>query len=231
MLDEPLLQFLDAAAEECENGQFRNLGTYVEMQADELDILTLGEEVGYILEGPGTDTEFVLFQTRADVFVGMGIDVGVHADRNAGAFAHAGGQVVDYADFRYALAVETENARPQGGLDLLVGFADARVDDLLRVETGADGQFHFVAAYAICAQPVTLDNLEDTVVGIGFQRIVCVVTVLVDLALIDVQRLAQEVQVIEIKRGLDGSESFNLLFGDHMPFYNFDISCKYTPKL
>ena len=226
VLDEPLLQFLDAAAEEGEDGHLGNLGAHVEMQADQFDVRALRQQVRHILEGPGADAEFVLLEAGADVFMGMGVDVGIHADRDPGLAPHRGRQVVDDPDFRHALAVEAEDAGPQGGLDFLVGLADAGIDYFLGIEARLDGEFHLVAAHAVGTQAVVPDDVEDRTVGVGLQGVMGVPAVFVDLLPVGVQRLAQEVQVVEIERRFDRFESFDLLLRYHSRFLDSDISCK-----
>ena len=196
------------------------------MQADQFDVRALRQQVRHILEGPGADAEFVLLEAGADVFMGMGVDVGIHADRDPGLAPHRGRQVVDDPDFRHALAVEAEDAGPQGGLDFLVGLADAGIDYFLGIEARLDGEFHLVAAHAVGTQAVVPDDVEDRTVGVGLQGVMGVPAVFVDLLPVGVQRLAQEIQVVEIERRFDRFESFDLLLRYHSRFLDSDISCK-----
>lgn len=56
------------------------------------------------------NAEFVIFQSRGNIRVGFGIDIGVHAKTHGGGLAEFGCCVADSIQFRFAFDVKTKDS-------------------------------------------------------------------------------------------------------------------------
>ena len=89
---------------------------------------------GLAVDGAGEtdgDAELVFAEAGGDVGVGLGEDVGVDAEGEAGALAEEGGAVGEQVELGLGLDVEDEDVGFEGGVDLGDLLADAGEDDLL----------------------------------------------------------------------------------------------------
>ena len=73
----------------------------------------------------------MLAEACGDVGVGVGEDVGVDAEGEAGAFAEGFGALGEEAEFRLGFDVEHEDVGLEGGVNLPDLFAYAGEDDAL----------------------------------------------------------------------------------------------------
>ena len=81
--------------------------------------------------GFDVDAELVFAEAGGDVGMGLGEDVGVDAEGEAGALAEGFGTGGEEVEFGLGLDVEQEDVGFEGGVDLPDLFADAGEDDLL----------------------------------------------------------------------------------------------------
>ena len=194
--------FSGAEAESAENGHVGDLGADMEMQPNQFDVghaEAFGEDVFEVVE---IDAELVFFDARGDVVVGVGVHVGIDAEGDAGFGAHAGSDFVDDADFGERLAVETENAVPEGEGDFGVGLAYAGIYNVGGGETAFEGAGDFVAAHTVGSQPAVADVAEEDGVGVGFHGVVDAVAVGEGCLLEGVEGEIQQVCVVIIIRSL-----------------------------
>ena len=99
------------------------------------------------------DSEFVFPQPGGDVRMGGGIDVRVHAERNARLHAAARGQRFDQNQLRFGLAIEAVDAALKRVFDLVGGLAYARKYHLGRIAAGFQHPEQFSARYDVEARP------------------------------------------------------------------------------
>ena len=101
----------------------------MEVESDELDMAhLLGslDDAFHVFHG---NAELVLGQSRGDIGMGVGTDIGVDAQCHLGCLVHAGGNLLDDLQFGLALHVEAEDTFLQSQLNLPVAFAHAGIDD------------------------------------------------------------------------------------------------------
>ncbi len=94
---------------------------------DALGAFDVDAELGFLFAGGGFD-------------VGLGIDIGIDADGADGRLAERAGDAIDVFDLRFGFEIERGDAGVDGVGDFLIGFADAGVDDLLRIAAGLAGR-------------------------------------------------------------------------------------------
>ena len=102
--------------------------------------------------------ELVALEARADVRVGLGIDVRVHADADRGRLARFGGDFTEHLQFGFAFDVEAQNARLQCLAHFGACFAHAGEDHLGRVAACGQNAFEFTAGDDV--EPATLAGKE-----------------------------------------------------------------------
>ena len=133
--------------------------------------------------------------------IGLGVDVGVDAQRHVGLLAGLARKPVHELQLLDRFAVDRHDLLPDGVTQLLVALADAGVNDALGIESGFDGLAQLVAARAVDAQPVFADNSQQMVVIVGFDGVMHLVAVLFGLVDDAFEGLAQQRRIIEIERG------------------------------
>jgi len=114
---------------------------------------------------------FLLAGRRLRVRLVTGIDVGVDAQRADGGLAHLAGDAVDVLDLRLGLDVKRGDARVDRHADLVVGLADAGVDDLLRVAPRLERAEQLAAGGHVHPAPLLDQHLADVQVGVGLDRV------------------------------------------------------------
>ena len=97
-------------------------------------------------------------------------------------------------------------------------LAHAGIDDGLRIKARLDGAADLIAAGAVDAQAVFPDHLEDARVEIGFDGIMDDIMVALRDRDGTLQRLAQEIDVIQVKRSAVVSQLFRDFAAKHIKF-------------
>ena len=134
------------------------------------------------------------------------------------ALARLGGESVDDGKLLHRLAVDRENPLLDRIADLMVTLAHAGIDDGLRIKARLDGAADLIAAGAVDAQAVFPDHLEDARVEIGFDGIMDDIMVALRDRDGTLQRLAQEIDVIQVKRSAVVSQLFRDFAAKHIKF-------------
>jgi hypothetical protein len=156
---------------------FEQRGVVQQLRADvavDADHVQVGQAccgavgVQRIIEG---HAELVRLQAGRDVWVGLRIDVRVHAQRDRGALAHAAGHRVQAVQFRDRFDVEAQDAFLEREAHLGFGLADAREDGLARVAAGCDHAQQFAAGDDVEAGAFARQQVEDGEVRIGLHRV------------------------------------------------------------
>lgn len=115
--------------------------------------------------------ELVGFQTRRDVGVGLGVDVGVHAQRHARDLAHAAGDLVQAVQLGNRFDVEAQDVVRQRQAHFLDALADARKNHFARIAAGCEHAQQFAARDDVEAGALAREQVEDRQVGIGLHRV------------------------------------------------------------
>ena len=197
---------VDLVAHVLEDMQLADLRSDVQVQSDDVDVFERPDLRGVLKHFLVGDAELAVRLARVDAVVGLGVDVGVDAQRDVGHLARLGRKGVDQLQFLNRLAVDGQNVLLDGVFQLLVAFAHARIDDALGVESGLDGLAQLVARGAVDAQPVFADDRQQVVVVVGLDGVVHLVTVFFRLVDDAFEGLAQQRHVIEVERGLVAPE-------------------------
>ena len=154
LLLELLLQTVDGVAQHGVRLHQGDLGADVEMQAAQVDIRQFHGPVNDFAEDLQVDAELVVGGAGGDIAVGVGVDVGIDADGNAGCRVHLVGNGVDDLQFRNGFHIETTDAVLQGKADFPVGFSHPREGHFFGLETTLQCCPDFAAAHQVSAQPV-----------------------------------------------------------------------------
>ena len=117
------------------------------------------------------DAEFVVAQAGGDVGVGLGIDVGVDAQRDRRDVAADGGDGFDAVDFGQALDVEAFDAGFEGVADFVAAFADAGKHGFGRVAAGGNHARQLAAGNDVEAAAQFGKMAQDAEVAVGFDGV------------------------------------------------------------
>ena len=176
-----------------------NLRADVEMQSPQSDVLKCHGVTDDLLKCLKADAEFVVGGACGDVFVSVGVDVGVDPEGDIGFLAHVTGKLVDDVQLRDGFHVEASDALFNAEPDFPIGFSHAREGHLLRVKSGFNGGFNLSSAYQVGPQSMTCYCLEDVRIAIGLNCKVNLERVPVNLSVDLGQRRTQEVHVIIVE--------------------------------
>ena len=93
--------------------------------------------------------------------MGLGVDVGIDAQRDRRTLAQAAGDVVERLQFGGRFDVEAEDAGSQRGAHFLARLADAREHDLGRIAAGRQHAGQFAAGDDVEAGAEAGEDVED----------------------------------------------------------------------
>ena len=167
-----ILKFVDTIAECLEVTHVEYLGADMEVESDELYILQLlgfGDDCQHIVH---IDAELVLCQTRGNVGVGMGTDIGIQTEGDAGHLSLSGCQLIDNLEFWDALYIEAEDIVVDTQIDLPVALSHAGKDNLGYREAGLDRCLDLTSTDAICSEACLTDDAQYFRIGISLDGIV-----------------------------------------------------------
>jgi hypothetical protein len=117
------------------------------------------------------DAEFALAQTRCDVGVRLGIDVGVHAQGDRGKLACARGERSKPLQLRLGFDVEAQDAGLERGPQLRFALADARENGLGGAAARGEHSREFSARDDVEAGAESRKEIQYREVGIRLDRI------------------------------------------------------------
>ncbi len=116
------------------------------------------------------DAELVLLEPRRDVGMRLGVDVGIHPQRDPGLCMHLVRCAVNGDQFLARLHVEHENADLERIFDLVAPLAHAGVHDLLRIDACPQRAEQFAARNDVRPGPFLAEHPEHGAVGVGLER-------------------------------------------------------------
>ena len=144
----------------------------VHLQAAEADVREFCGGAGVeIRDGGEIDAELVLALAGGDVFVGLCVHVGVHADGRGGDFPEFTGDLVEVAEFLLTLDVERVDALFDGVDDFLTGLADTGEGAVGGIAAGLDHAEKFAARDDVEARALGGEQAEDGEVGVRLDRV------------------------------------------------------------
>ena len=120
-----ILQLVDGFAQHDEWLHGCNLRADMEMQSPQADVFKCQCVIDNLLKRLKADAEFVVGGAGGDVFVGVGIDVGVDPEGDVGLLAHFTGKLVDDFQFRDGFHVKTPDSLFDAEPDFPIGFSHA----------------------------------------------------------------------------------------------------------
>jgi hypothetical protein len=145
----------------------RKLRADVHLQAAQLDVFQLlGSAFVEVGDGGEIDAKLVLGLAGGNVFVGVGVNVRVHADRGRGDHAELAGDLVEVAEFFLALDVERVDPLLQRIDDLVTGLANTGEGAMRRITARLDDAEEFSAGNDVEARAVGRQQAEHREVGI-----------------------------------------------------------------
>ena len=163
---------VDAMAERLEGSESGNLASDMEMKTDEANTFQRLCPTNDGKHRLGGNAELVLVESRGNLLVGVGIDVGIDAKGHRGHLAHLKGDGVDYIKFLYTFDIEGCDAALKGCTDFPVALAYSSKDDIRRPETLFYGTGNFAPAHAISTKTGGRNPAEDGGSGAGLDSIV-----------------------------------------------------------
>src|SRR3984957_10257153 len=113
----------------------------------------------------------MIAQSGGNVGMRRGVDVGIHAQRNARLDAAPGGERINQRQFGLRLAVETLDVVFERVVDLLRLLADARKDDSPRIRASIQRTEQLTAGYNVEARAGFAEQSQNRQVAIGFHRV------------------------------------------------------------
>ena len=209
-------QIHSAFAGEGEDVHVGDLGAHVHVQPLELYVLERGQRLDHRVKGADADTELVLFQAGGDVFVGVCVDVGIHADGDVGLEPHLPRDGVDALHLGYRLAVEAADADLEREAYLGVGLGHSGKDYLGGVEARCHGQVYLAAAHAVHPEAVAAHRIDDALLVVGLDGVMYLVSVFCSLVAALAQGGAQQVHVVVIEGCFNVLENLNCLTAYHI---------------
>ncbi len=117
------------------------------------------------------DPEFVGLQTGGDVRVGLGVDVRVHAQRNARHLADRACHLVQAVQLGNRFDVEAQDAVLEREAHFIGALAHARKNHLVRIAAGSDHAQQFTARDDVETGAFARQQVQDGQVGIGLHRV------------------------------------------------------------
>ena len=155
---------------------------------------------------PDVDSKFVLAQSRGDVRMRVGKDVGVDAQSKARASFELTGARGQQSQLSLALYVELENARGQRAVDLGRRLSHARVDHPLRsLRGGRQHPFQLAAGNNVESGSAVRQQLEDGQRGVGLDGVTHQVIPARESLLKQPQALYDLICGIHVERGAESS--------------------------
>ena len=146
---EPILKFIDTVAQGLKIRHIEYLAAYMEVQAEEVYI-GQGQSLLYrLFHIFQIDAELVLGQSRGNVGVGMGANIGVDSQGNARYKPLLSGKLADYFQLLRTFHIETTYTGVQGKQYFLVSLAYSGKFNSLSLETALEGQLYFTSAHAV----------------------------------------------------------------------------------
>src|SRR6202158_5427762 len=116
--------------------------------------------------------EFMLAQSRRDIGMSFGGDVGIHSQRDRGALAHAAGALRQRPQLRLALDVEKHDSCLQCRGQFLARFAYTREYDSFRGLTfRSEYSFQFATRDHVESASLPGQHSKNAQVGIGFHGV------------------------------------------------------------
>ena len=144
----------------------------VHLQTSDVQVGHLGSDGGVdLLDAADVHAELVFIGAGGDVFVGVGVDIGVDAHGNRRFHTHFPGNAVDGAQLVLTLAVEAVDVLLQRIADLRLGLADPGVGAEGGVAPGVDDAPQLAARHDVEADALLRHEVEDSLVGAGFDGV------------------------------------------------------------
>ncbi len=131
--------------------------------------------------------------------VGVGVDIGVHAQGDIGRQAACRCQFVDYLQFGYGLHIEAAYATVEGEVYLRIGLAHAGKHNLGSRETGLQCRAYLAAAHAVGSESASGNEFENGRIAVGFDGIVHAKFLFGGSRADGVQRLGKQLHVVVIE--------------------------------
>ena len=164
-----LAHALDGRAERVRRA---NLRADVNADAMRLEPAVVGRALVNAQRAADVDAELVLAQAGGDVGMRVGKDIGIDAQREAGAdfeFARAGREQLQ---LRLAFHVELQNAGLEREVDLRGGFSHAGKDHAAGgIRRGGQHALQFAAGDDVETGAVLAEKLENGQRGVGLDRV------------------------------------------------------------
>src|SRR6185312_13037743 len=117
------------------------------------------------------DSEFVTQTPGSDMGVSIGGYVWIHTKSDTRLDSAAVRQRVHQGELGLRLAVERENSRVEGGVDLLRGLADARKNHLSRITAGFENPMQLAAGDDVEPSAGVRQQTQNRQVAVGFYRV------------------------------------------------------------
>ena len=159
--------------------------------------------------------------------VGMRINIRVDADCYARFSVFCPGQLIDDEQFLYRFDVETKNIFVKRLVYFLIRFTYPCKNNPFPAEAGVNGCFNLVAAHAVGPKAARLNSVDHLLIKISLHGVMHMKAVTAGCVFTGLQRLAQHVKVVIIKRGLQSPEPAYRCFAKHIfnELLNGIISC------
>ena len=118
-----------------------------------------------------------------------GVDIGIHAQRNARLDAAAGGQRIDQRQLGFGFAVEAFDLVLERVVDLLRSFADAGEDDGPRIGAGFQHAKQLAAGNDVESRAGFGEQLQDRQIAVGLDGIADLVRNIAEGALVGLKSI------------------------------------------
>ena len=141
------------------------------VDADDAHALELGGAGVNVTRAADGNAEFVLGLSGCDLGVGLGIDVGIDADRNIGGATLTGGDRGEELKLGFGFDVDAENALLDRKREFACGLADTGEHGLLRRNTRGAGAQQLALGDDVGPRAEPGKRRNHRLVGIGFHRV------------------------------------------------------------